>query len=86
MQQNSQIIKEWGVCIDEEKDYGYPSIDNLKGLQDDLNQYYDLFIVVQNANNYYIGGIPLKNFNSSHVAQSISNIMYNSYFKGIREY
>jgi len=41
---------DWSVNIDAEEIHGYPSMDDLKGLLNDLNQYYDLFCLEERQN------------------------------------
>lgn len=81
----SQIVKDWSINIDEEIGYGYPDLEDLKGLQSDLNQYHNLFTIKEEGNNYYIGNVELKDFNYSYVSNSIIKIISNSYFDDIKK-
>lgn len=80
-----QIVRDWSVNIDAEEVHGYPSMDDLKGLLNDLNQYYDLFCLEERENEYYVGDIQLKDFNYSYVSKAITKIINNSYFEEIKK-
>lgn len=81
----AQIVRDWSVNIDAEEVHGYPSMDDLKGLLNDLNQYYDLFCLEERENEYYVGDIHLKDFNYSYVSKAITKVINNSYFKEIKK-
>ncbi len=81
----AQIVRDWSINIDDEEVYGYPSMDDLKGLLNDLNQYYDLFCLEGRENEYYVGDIQLKDFNYSYVSKAITKIINNSYFEEIKK-
>ncbi|WP_346886511.1 hypothetical protein [Clostridium sp. UBA4395] len=81
----AQIVRDWSVNIDAEEVHGYPSIDDLKGLLNDLNQYYDLFCLEERENEYYVGDIHLKDFNYSYVSKAITKVINNSYFDEIKK-
>ncbi len=80
-----QIVRDWSVNIDAEEVHGYPSMDDLKGLLNDLNQYYDLFCLEERENEYYVGDIQLKDFNYSYVSKAIVKVINNSYFEEIKK-
>lgn len=81
----AQIVRDWSVNIDAEEIHGYPSMDDLKGLLNDLNQYYDLFCLEERENEYYVGDIHLKDFNYSYVSKAITKVINNSYFEEIKK-
>lgn len=81
----AQIVRDWSVNIDAEEVHGYPSMDDLKGLLNDLNQYYDLFCLEERENEYYVGDIHLKDFNYSYVSKAITKVINNSYFDEIKK-
>jgi len=81
----AQIVRDWSINIDDEEVYGYPSMDDLKGLLNDLNQYYDLFCLEERENEYYVGDIQLKDFNYSYVSKAITKVINNSYFEEIKK-
>lgn len=81
----AQIVRDWSINIDDEEVYGYPSMDDLKGLLNDLNQYYDLFCLEERENEYYVGDIQLKDFNYSYVSKAIVKVINNSYFEEIKK-
>lgn len=81
----AQIVRDWSVNIDAEEVHGYPSMDDLKGLLNDLNQYYDLFCLEERDNEYYVGDIHLKDFNYSYVSKAITKVINNSYFEEIKK-
>lgn len=81
----AQIVRDWSINIDDEEVYGYPSMDDLKGLCNDLNQYYDLFCLEERENEYYVGNIHLKDFNYSYVSKAIVKVINNSYFEEIKK-
>lgn len=81
----AQIVRDWSVNIDAEEVHGYPSMDDLKGLLNDLNQYYDLFCLEERDNEYYVGDIQLKDFNYSYVSKAIVKVINNSYFEEIKK-
>ncbi len=81
----AQIVRDWSINIDDEEVYGYPSMDGLKGLLNDLNQYYDLFCLEERENEYYVGNIHLKDFNYSYVSKAIVKVINNSYFEEIKK-
>lgn len=80
----SQIVKDWSINIDEEKSYGYPSLEDLKGLQSDLTQYYDLFVIKQEGNKFQIGSVKLIDFDYSYLSKNLNEIIKISYFEDIR--
>lgn len=55
-----------------------------KGLYNDLNQYFNLFLITEKDNEYYVGGILLKDFDFSYVSKKVNGIIDNSYFDEIR--
>lgn len=81
----SQIVKDWSINIDEERGYGYPNLEDLKGLQSDLNQYHDLFNIREEGNKYYVGNVELEDFNYSYVSNRIIKIISNSYFEDMKK-
>ncbi len=81
----AQIVRDWSINIDAEEVHGYPSMDDLKGLLNDLNQYYDLFCLEERENEYYVGNIHLKDFNYSYVSKAIVKVINNSYFEEIKK-
>lgn len=80
----AQIVRDWSLNINEEKGYDYPTKEDLQGLYNDLNQYLDLFLITEKNNEYYVGGILLKDFDFSYVSKKINRIIDNSYFDEIR--
>lgn len=80
----SQIVNDWSININEEKAYGYPKLEDLKGLQNDLIKFYDLFLIRQDGNVYYVSDVKLKKFNYSYVSNEVIKIISNSYFDDIK--
>ena len=81
----AQIVREWSLNIHEEKGHAYPTKEDLQGLYNDLNEYFDLFLITEKDNEYYVGGILLKDFDFSYVSKKVNGIIDNSYFDAIRD-